>query len=150
MIDNIEVSEIGNAAAPGAVTNASIQAAKNGVLADTIRFTAPGITFGGAELTSISYIDIYRNGDDTEPAVSFDSSTPGETIEWVDANPINGINTYQIMAINGSGVGPVVDLSVFVGTDIPVAVNISQAWEYRWKSSNIVECASIRRKPGLY
>lgn len=107
---------------PGAVTDLSIIPASQGKLEASISFKAPAITVEGKELTSISSIDIYRNG---KKITSLTDVTPGALLKYTDSAAEQSDNLYRIIAINDKGEGYAVEKNVYVGHDRPgVPVNI--------------------------
>ena len=64
---------------------------------------------------------IYRSGS-AIPLKTFENVEPGQALEWIDEQPLNGNNSYIIVAENEYGRGKVSEASVFAGVDVPLAV----------------------------
>lgn len=121
-VDNICVEEGPLVGTPGSVTELSIRPAEQGLLSATLTFKAPVITVDGAELTSISNIDIYRGADKIHSIIN---PAPGETLTYVDGDAKQSDNVYRIVCVNGKGEGYSVEKSVYVGHDRPgLPVNV--------------------------
>lgn len=122
LIDDIKIDEVPDDNAPAAVANATVTPAAQGVLSAVVSFTAPTTNMAGATIASISSIKIYR-GNATEAVATFDNPTPGAQLSWTDNSPVNGINTYRIVAYGaGDTAGAKAECSAWVGVDVPVAV----------------------------
>ncbi|MGN0223642.1 MAG: choice-of-anchor J domain-containing protein, partial [Muribaculaceae bacterium] len=122
LVDDIKIDEVPNDAAPAAVADAVVTPAAEGALQATVSFTAPTTTVSGATLSSLSVIAIYRGNDPDQVAV-FQGPTPGQRYEWVDNYPVNGINTYRIVAYNDAiEAGAKAECSAWVGVDEPMVV----------------------------
>lgn len=113
---NFSVSEGPLLGTPGAVTNLSITPGANGALEATISFKAPTTTVEGGELSSITAIDIYRNG---EKVTSLTSAAPGSQQKYVDKSAKQSDNLYRIIARNDKGDGYATERNVYVGHDRP-------------------------------
>lgn len=102
---------------PGAVSDFVVTPAEMGELKATLEFVAPTLMRNGGKLSSIDRIEIYRNYlcIDTifNPEV-------GAKYSYVDASPINGMNSYIVTAYNESGNGDPARLDAYVGVDIPL------------------------------
>ena len=119
-IDNVKLIEKSLAVVPGVVTDATLTPAAMGATQATVAFTAPVVTAAGETLTQITAIDVYV-GDATQPEKTFDNPAPGEQLTWLDTEVENGFNTYRIVARNEAGEGSAVEVTAFVGQDMPVA-----------------------------
>ncbi|MDE6496937.1 MAG: choice-of-anchor J domain-containing protein [Duncaniella sp.] len=116
-VDEISVSAAIAPGAPAAAENLSVQAAPDGSLSATVSFTAPSETIGGDRLTSISRIDVSRDG---EVVKSFVSPAPGETLSFTDNTvPTSGRHTWSVVPFNADGAGDAVSATMFVGINRP-------------------------------
>jgi len=122
VIDNISLTQWVKVTAPDSVQNLTAIAASAGVAEAVISFTAPSEAFNGESLSSISTIVIYRN-DSEQPVYTFENPTVGASLSWTDDNPINGFNSYKVVASNSEGDGPDVTVTIFVGKDNPKPVS---------------------------
>ncbi|MBR1733801.1 MAG: choice-of-anchor J domain-containing protein, partial [Alloprevotella sp.] len=116
MLDNIDFTANPFDAAPGEVTQLQAVAAPKGALGATVSFTAPAVTLEGGTLSSISSIELKRDG---ELVHTFKSPAPGASLSYEDAPPANCNYTYSVTAYNDSGFGGTVETTVYVGIDIP-------------------------------
>lgn len=119
-IDNVKLVEKSLKGVPGQATGVTLTPAAQGATQATLNFTAPEVTAAGEPLTQITAIDVYVN-DAAEPEVTFDNPTPGETMVYADTQVENGFNTYRVVARNQDGEGSAVEVTAFVGQDMPVA-----------------------------
>lgn len=118
IVDDIKIEEKANANCPATVTDLTATAGDAGSLSATISFTAPTKTYGGAELTSLKAINIYK-GEGVVPAQTFANPAPGAKLSWTDTNASEGTNTYRVAAVNEAGSGIESQVSVWVGYDTP-------------------------------
>lgn len=118
IVDDIKIEEKANADCPATVTDLTATAGAAGSLSATIAFTAPTKTYGGAELTSLKAINIYK-GEGVVPAQTFSNPAPGAKLSWTDTNCAEGNNTYRVAAVNDAGTGVESEVSVWVGFDTP-------------------------------
>lgn len=117
-IDNIAIDIFAAFEGPGAVTNLTATAGAEGALENTISFTAPTKTYKGETLTSISRIDIYRDG--AEKAITtFEAPAVGAELTWTDTDVTNGEHTYLVVAFNEQGQGKAAEVTNWVGLDMP-------------------------------
>lgn len=107
--------------APAAVSDFTVVADESGELSALLSWTNPVLTFEGEPLTLLDTIFIYRDG---EELVFFTGIEPGEYMEYHDEEiDDNGTYLYRIRAVNHAGYGPPVNLSVYIGHDLPAAVS---------------------------
>lgn len=119
-IYNIELKEMLGESAPAAVTDVKIVPATNGGHSAVITFTAPTKDMGGKALTKLTKIEVYRG---EELVKTFDTPAPGAALGFTDTNIPNGINTYRIVPVSDEGEGEAVEVSAFIGIDVPAAVS---------------------------
>ncbi len=117
-VDSILVEAGPLYAAPAAVADFKATADATGKLSATVSFTAPDATVDGKQLSSLTKIELYRNG---ELIKTFGAPAVGEAISFTDANAAEGVNAYKAIAYNASGFGYDASASVFVGEDVPSA-----------------------------
>lgn len=126
-----------NAAAPARVSGLDAQADLNGAMKDTIKWVTPSKTWAGDDLANLQTVKIYRKNAGyatTELTKTADliansqllaavPATEKETaMSWVDENPIDGINTYYVLAANDKGNGVIDSIRCYMGIDVPGAV----------------------------
>lgn len=83
----------------------------------TIRVKAPVKTGIGTALESITSINIYR---DDELIGNITNVVPGETYDYVDAEPSVGMHTYSVDCSNAEGTGVRTSATVFTGIYLAV------------------------------
>lgn len=121
-IDELSVIDAFSVDAPATVSDLSIVADEQGLLSCNISFNAPTTTAGGATLSAITKIDIFRN-DGTEPIHTFDAPQVGEALSYTDEGATQGTNTYRIVAANEEGYGADIIHSLHIGYDTPDKVS---------------------------
>lgn len=118
--DNLYISSAISPDAPDTVTDLEIKAADYGKLEANISFKAPAKTIGGQSLSSIDNIKVHRNGKEIKSM----TATPGQAISFIDTNEdggmINGINSYEFLAMNYAGSGWSKIVSSYIGYASPV------------------------------
>lgn len=119
-IDNVTIDEVPLTTAPAAVTGLGIIPGEQGALEATIVCCAPAIDAGGAALTALTAVDIFR-GNDREAIHSFTGIKPGQTLMWKDSAPVQGFNTYRVVARNATGSGEKAVATAYIGHDLPKA-----------------------------
>jgi len=120
-IDDISITLVGSAFAPYSVENLVVENDKTGLLKVNFAFDAPMTDYAQRPLEGPLTVYIYRSGS-AIPLMTFENIEPGQSIEWVDEQPIHGNNSYIIVAENEYGRGKVSEASVFAGVDVPLAV----------------------------
>jgi predicted GNAT family acetyltransferase len=116
--DNVYVQVYGSSAIPAEATNVSAQKGKGNV---AITATMPRLTAKGDVLSSITKVEVIRDGSDRACA-TLESAEPGATVTLYDENPVLGVNKYTIYVYNESGKGLPTTASVDVRPDTPKAV----------------------------
>lgn len=117
-IDNVKLVEKSLKGVPGEVTDVVLTPADLGANQATLAFTAPAVTAAGETLGEITAIDVLVGGVIEK---TFDNPAPGEALTYLDSEVVNGFNTYRIVARNSDGEGSAVEVTAFVGMDMPVA-----------------------------
>lgn len=127
-----------NGAAPARVSGLDAQADLNGAMKDTIKWVTPSKTWAGDDLANLQSVKIYRKNAGyatTELTKTADliansqllatvPATEKETaMSWVDEKPIDGINTYYVLAANDKGNGVIDSIRCYMGIDVPGAVS---------------------------
>ncbi len=124
LLREVHVSTGANLAAPAAASEVAVKADATGALSATVSCKLPTQTVIGNTLSTISTVEIYRNG---ELCKTLDSGiTPGATISCTDEVPEDGVYTYKVVCTNANGAGIASDeVSAFVGADEPGAIDAS-------------------------
>lgn len=113
MIHDMRVEFVGNALSPAQPSELAISADAEGAQQATLQLVAPTSTLNGQSLSSLSRIDVKRNG---ELVHSFEAPAPGEALTWTDeAVPYVGLHTYTLVAVNEAGEGESLSQTIFVG-----------------------------------
>jgi hypothetical protein len=120
-IDNISLDVYSNFAGPDSVTNLTATAGAKGALNNTIKFNAPTKTYKGEALSSISYINVYKNGG-KKPVKVFTAPATGSAITWTDTDVQQGSVTYRVVPFNAEGQGKEAIVTNWVGLDVPSGV----------------------------
>ena len=117
-LDSIMVETGPRFAAPAAVVGLKAAADATGKISATVSFTAPSTTVDGQLLSSLTKIEVYRDG---ELIKTFNNPAINEALSFVDTSAKAGMNTYKVVTYNESGFGFDASASVFVGEDLPSA-----------------------------
>ena len=120
-IDDISITLVGSAFAPYSVENLAVEHDMTGLLKVNFAFNAPSVDYAQRPLEGPLTVYIYRSGS-AIPLITFENVEPGQAIEWVDEQPMNGKNSYVIVAENEYGRGKASEVTVFAGVDVPMAV----------------------------
>ena len=120
-IHNIQVMESSLLSSPDSVTNLRLEPAAKGANRATIRFNAPTKDLNGDPLTTLTQIQIVREGDAQEVIATFNNPTPGEELSYQDTKTTNGVNTYLVVPYSGDHKGQASRVSGWVGIDYPTA-----------------------------
>ncbi|MFC1898455.1 T9SS type A sorting domain-containing protein [Candidatus Cloacimonadota bacterium] len=124
MPDVLYGMELRDAAAvdsPSAPTDVTVTPAANGIFQAEITWICPTTTIGGATLTDLDEMRVYRDGTliftDTDPTI-------GGTGLHIDSSMLaSGTYTYGVVGFNAAGEGIIVENVVWVGEDAPAAVD---------------------------
>lgn len=105
---------------PAAVSNLSITPDNTGACRATLSWTNPTHMFGGAVLSSLKQVDIYRN---EQLIHSVKNTLPGAKEEYTDVidSSEGMLVTYRIVPVNEKGEGVSTEQEIFVGEDLPAA-----------------------------
>ena len=107
---------------PAPVIGATVTAAAGGEAQASLSWINPTKTFGGDVLKAITRVEIIRDG---KTVGSVTSAQPGARSAYTDViGGDKGSNhTWRIIVHNGNGPGAAVEVSAFVGRDVPAAVS---------------------------
>ena len=114
--DNLSISEGMSTAAPDSVTNLKVVADPSGALSATISFNAPEKTIGGDDLSSITKIEVIRDGNVVK---TIDNPAVGAEQTVTDTDMEAGTHVYTVKAYNADGVGLSNSASVYIGLGVP-------------------------------
>lgn len=124
-VSGLSVSEGIVADAPKCVTGLTATPAADRSHSVRLDFTAPSENMAGSPLSSLSGIDIYRDGEKIGEA----TAAPGASGYYIDNGAHQGMNSYTVRPCNAAGVGSPAEVSVFVGWDEPNSVERVRARE---------------------
>lgn len=126
-----------DAKAPARVQNLDAVPDANGANSVVLSWTTPNKTWDGEKLSDIQSVKIYRKNagfattDLTKTKDLLANSRLIQTVtatdtlanmNWTDATPSEGINTYYVLAANAKGNGVLDSIRCYVGEDAPGAV----------------------------
>ena len=120
-IDDISITLVGSAFAPYSVENLVVEHDMTGLLKVNFAFNAPTVDYAQRPLEGPLTVYIYREGS-AIPLMTFNDVEPGQSLEWIDEQPMRGNNSYIVVAENEYGRGKASTVNVFAGVDIPNAV----------------------------
>jgi flagellar hook capping protein FlgD len=106
--------------APGAPTDVAVIPDAGGALEALVTWVCPSVTVGGATLTDLDEMRVYRDG-----VLIYTDSTPsiGSTGTYTDAGlTASGTYGYIVVGSNDQGEGIPVSYSTWVGEDVPNVV----------------------------
>ena len=117
-VDNIAVEEGISTASPGLVTDIVLTPDAAGDTKVNVAFKAPTKTMSGADLESLTKVEVYRDG---ELVKTFDAPAVGAALSFDDVVPVSGPYEYSFVGYNEVGKGLTAKASVYVGFDLPAA-----------------------------
>lgn len=120
-VDDLEVSNYRSAKTPQSPYNLTAVPGNAGALAVRLEWYAPVYCIDGSYLNKVDKMEVYRKGE-TEPA--YTTGEVGGTLrsEWIDYEPVKGVNTYLIYAYSNGLKSDPSEVSVVVGYSRPGAV----------------------------
>ncbi|MDE6027084.1 MAG: choice-of-anchor J domain-containing protein, partial [Muribaculaceae bacterium] len=116
VIDNFQIAEGVSALAPGLPGDIKIVPDLYGALKAEISFTAPATDLQGKPLSSLTRVEVKRNG---ELIKTFDSPVIGSELKFTDNPPKEGVYTYSVTGYNNEGTGLTTEASNYIGVNIP-------------------------------
>ncbi len=125
-LDNLTISAAITPGTPAAVSDLAVTPAPKGAHKSTISFKAPSLDVEKKPLSSISYIEISRDG---KVVGTLKNPTPGSTLSFVDTMKYGGWKEYLVSPYNEYGMGQINRKSAFIGAYIPAPVTKFSAVE---------------------
>lgn len=147
--------------AAGRVTSIAAVPADDAVSKNTVSWTNPTLAWNRTELSDLAEVRVYRKkaganeANTTAELLAADhaellatlpaAGKKGEKMEWTDAAPLNGINTYYVVPCRVAGeIGMPDSVRCFSGNDAPAApveAKVTkvgdQSIKVEWKAPNI-------------
>lgn len=147
--------------AAGRVTSIAAAPADDAVSKNTVSWTNPTLAWNRTELSDLAEVRVYRKkagakeANTTAELLAADhaellatlpaAGKKGEKMEWTDAAPLNGINTYYVVPCRVAGeIGMPDSIRCFSGNDAPAApveAKVTkvgdQSIKVEWKAPNI-------------
>lgn len=117
-LDDIEVSER-SLQVPGEPTDLVVTTDPNGTNRTEISVKAPTTDLSGGTLTSLTRMEILREGTVIH---SVDNPAPGQLIEYTDKTATRGLTRYAAVAYTADGRGAEAFTTIFVGVNTPKPV----------------------------
>lgn len=117
-VDDLSVSAGVVSDAPGMVTDINVVSDSHGAYKTTVSFKAPTLTAAGAALTSLTKIELSRDG---KLIHTFDKPAPGAALSCEDNVGAEGSVNYTIVAYNAAGAGAEAAYQALVGIGQPAA-----------------------------
>lgn len=119
-LTGIKVDKLASVEAPDTVTSLKATAASEGVLTATVTFNLPEKKIDGTALSSVTKAEVFRG---STLVKTFDSGlSAGAACSFTDNVSRSGSYTYSVVAYNDKGVGLKHSTDVYVGEDVPNAV----------------------------
>ena len=131
-VENFAVTAV-PATAPAKPENLVVTPGDKGAQSATISFTAPAKTIGGDALTALDAVVVERDGE--QIFTSATTITPGDKVTVIDdgsttsSMPSVGTHTYKVYGKAASVAGDFATAQVYVGADVPGAVDSLTAVE---------------------
>lgn len=121
-IDEVALGDGFDPTAPAKVSDLTVNCAPRGALSATVSFDLPVKTVGGAELTSVSRVDVYRDGQICASAT--EGLFPGARLALPDRleGMTAGRHDYSVVAFVGETRGRTARTNVFIGPDAPSTI----------------------------
>lgn len=122
---NLTVSAPYESTVPDAATDFRAASLSTGATGVNISLKAPATDIGGNALNSIDQIELFRDG---ETITVVTAVTPGQLVEYFDAEAPEGSHTYTAVATNYAGEGMVATATGYSGVNLPAAVSSAAAY----------------------
>ncbi|MDE6396437.1 MAG: choice-of-anchor J domain-containing protein, partial [Muribaculaceae bacterium] len=117
-VNSIDIASGVSELAPGAVTDLKATADPSGIHSVTLTFKTPVLTLGEKDLSEISKVEIYRDGEFLTSIV--ENVAPGTEVSYTDNKDLTpGLHSYSAVAYNQYGAGAETKTDVFVGFSAP-------------------------------
>lgn len=120
---------------PAAPTNFAAVPAADHTLSAELSWTNPTVDLGGNALTSLTSIELYRNGTLLN---SFANPTVGGTMNYTDNTiPADGTYTYSVYGVNANGNGGAAAVTANVGNLCDITIEMTDSWGDGWNGAAI-------------
>lgn len=119
-VSSLRVSEGYHVKSPGAVTALNVVKDPAGALKASVTMKAPTVNVDGTPVSSISKIEVYRDG---ELVRTFSNPLSGATLAMTDTPAVGGMHHYMVRCLNANGAGLPVECDAFIGDNVPAPVS---------------------------
>ncbi|MBN1971563.1 MAG: choice-of-anchor J domain-containing protein [Candidatus Delongbacteria bacterium] len=119
MIVAFELCDTAPEDAPGAPTNFTAVPGSMGALTADLDWTNPSVTAGGAALTELTEVKVFRNGTEIN---SVNNPVVGSAGSYMDNAAVAGMNAYVVKTYNTAGEGLSASANIWCGPDAPGAL----------------------------
>lgn len=119
-VSEVSVSAKLGSSTPATVTDLVVTADPTARLEATVSFTTPTVNILGGELTELTAVEVYRNG---EVVKTIANPGIGEAVSFIDEVDVAGYHDYQVYALNSAGTSQPVAVNLHVGPGIPKNVS---------------------------
>ena len=120
---------------PAAVSNFTATPDPNHGLSADLAWTNPTLTIGGEALTTLTSVELYRNG---ELLYSFANPTVGGAMTYTDNSiPTDGAYSYTVYAVNAAGDGLESSVTALVGNLCEYSIVMEDSWGDGWNGAAI-------------
>ena len=140
-IDNIELIPFISTAGPASVEALAVTLMPDNPVKGTMSFTAPSKAMNGTALTTLTKVEIYRDGTLVDTKAD---ATPGKEYSF-EVDVPQGAHVFNVIAHNEVGRGHDTEMEVFGGVDIPLPVTNVR---YRWNDSDDNKATLLWDAPG--
>lgn len=145
-ITNLRIEKGIGTVTPAAVSNLTVTPDPTGDKRATISFSAPTLAKDGSAISSLSKIEIRRDGDRVE---TLESVVPGQSYSYTDYVAVSALYEYSVQAFSDAGGGDFASASAFVGVNVPASVPAVRAENTGLRSARITWDAPVLDKDGF-
>ncbi|MBD5370601.1 MAG: hypothetical protein HDR80_05550 [Bacteroides sp.] len=118
-VTGLSVEKVADKKGPAPVTDFNVTPGAKGALSAKVAFKTPTETSDGEKLTSLAKAELKRDG---VVVKTWEAPAPGATLDFEDTGLDAGMHSYQVQAFSDKGAGYPVLTELFIGKDIPSAV----------------------------
>lgn len=127
-LNSVKLEETADEGVPAGVTALQVTPGAAGALEATVAFKAPALSITGGSLSSLTKIEVKRDG---QLVKTFESPAVGGQLSFTDTGMANGLHTYAVVAYNEMGQGDAVEQEAYIGIDqIGELENVRFVYDY--------------------